>query len=99
MKGTIAPAVIALVFVASPAAASHWTVDHTKSHLGFVVNWDKEPFSAEFKHWDAEIDFDLDELHRGVDVGVDLPDEPLIHDLALDGDACSETQDHCGNRH
>ena len=76
MKKTIAPAVIALVFVASPAAASHWTVDHTKSHLGFVVNWDKEPFSAEFKHWDADIDFDPDDLaHARAVVSVDLASE------------------------
>ena len=47
----------------------------------------------------AEIDFDLDELHRAVDVGVDLPNEPLIRDLALDGGRLQQTQDHCGNRH
>src|SRR4029077_2973995 len=31
-----------LAFAASPAAASHWTVDYAKSHLGFAVTWDRE---------------------------------------------------------
>jgi polyisoprenoid-binding protein YceI len=67
---------IALLFAASPATASHWTVDRTKSHLGFAVNWDKEPFSAEFKHWDADIDFDPDDLAQArVSVNVVLDSE------------------------
>src|SRR5205085_5210445 len=46
----------------------------------------------------SEIDFDLGELHRAVGVRVDLPDEPSIRDLALDRNACSETEDHGRNR-
>lgn len=67
---------IAFVFVAAPAAATHWTVDYTKSRLGFTVQWSGEPFSAEFKHWNADIDFDPDDLaHARASVTVDLASE------------------------
>ena len=67
---------LAAACVATPAAAGHWTVDTAKSHLGFVVTWDREPFSAEFKHWNADIDFDPDDLaHARVSVAIDLGSE------------------------
>src|SRR5207244_13156377 len=40
---------IAIASAASPASATHWTVDYGKSRLGFTAQWSGEPFSAEFK--------------------------------------------------
>lgn len=48
---------IALCAVA-PAHAAHWKVDAAHSKLGFTVLWAKQPFSADFKSWRANIDFD-----------------------------------------
>jgi polyisoprenoid-binding protein YceI len=81
MKSAHFAVAMALLFAASPAAASHWTVDYTKSHLGFAVTWDREPFSAEFKHWNVDIDFDPGDLvhaHASVDIdlGSESSDEP-----------------------
>jgi polyisoprenoid-binding protein YceI len=76
MKGYALAVLTGLAFAASPAAATHWTVDYLKSHLGFSVTWDKEPFSAAFRHWDADINFDPDDLaHARVVVDVDLASE------------------------
>ena len=46
------------LFVATPAFAAHWKVDPAKSHLGFSVPWQGQPFNGEFKSWSADIDFD-----------------------------------------
>jgi polyisoprenoid-binding protein YceI len=49
----------AAVVLAAPAAqAAHWTVDKAHSKLGFTVIWAKQPFSATFESWNANIDFD-----------------------------------------
>jgi polyisoprenoid-binding protein YceI len=67
--------VCALIF-ASPAEAAHWNVDYGKSSLGFTVNWAKEPFSATFKLWKADIDFDPADLaHAHADVTIDPASE------------------------
>jgi polyisoprenoid-binding protein YceI len=56
--------------------AAQWTVDTARSHLGFTVQWSKEPFSASFKAWKAEITFDPADLaHAHADVTVDLASE------------------------
>jgi polyisoprenoid-binding protein YceI len=66
----------ALVAAASPACAAHWNVNYAKSRLGFTVQWSKEPFSAVFKHWNANIDFDPADLaHADVSVMIDLASE------------------------
>jgi polyisoprenoid-binding protein YceI len=71
----IAP-LVAFAFVASPAAAAHWNVDYAKSRIGFTVQWSGEPFSAEFKRWNADIDFDPSDLgHARVLVTIDLASE------------------------
>ena len=71
-----AGACIAALLIASPAAAAHWNVDYGKSKLGFTVLWDKEPFSASFKSWKANIDFDPADLaHARADVSIDLASE------------------------
>src|SRR5947209_16923590 len=76
MKGYTFGVLAAFALGPSPAAASHWTVDYSKSHLGFAVTWDREPFSAEFKHWDADIDFDPGDLaHARAVVSVNLGSE------------------------
>lgn len=65
-----------LLSLATPAAAAQWQVDHAKSHLGFTALWSKEPFSAEFGRWDAEIEFDpVDLPHAHATVTVDLASE------------------------
>lgn len=68
---------IACVLIcASPAEAAHWNVDYAKSSLGFTVNWAKEPFSATFKSWRADIDFDPADLaHARADVSIDPASE------------------------
>jgi polyisoprenoid-binding protein YceI len=76
---------IFLAFLAAgsstPAQAAHWNVDYSKSHLGFTVAWSNEPFTAEFKHWTANIDFDPADLTHAhaavqVDIGSEASDEP-----------------------
>lgn len=49
---------IAAVVTATPSAAARWQIDYAKSHLGFTAVWSKEPFSAEFKRWQGNIEFD-----------------------------------------
>ncbi len=76
---------VCALFIASPAEAAHWIVDYGKSSLGFTVNWAKEPFSATFKSWQADIDFDSDDLaHARADVTIDpaseTSDEPDFDD-------------------
>jgi polyisoprenoid-binding protein YceI len=67
---------IATSLAASPAGAAHWTVDYAKSRLGFTAQWSGEPFSADFKRWNADIDFDPTDLaHSQVAVTVDLASE------------------------
>ena len=67
---------IAAVCVATPAGAAHWTVDYKKSRVGFTVNWSGEPFSATFNRWNADIDFDPEDLaHAHASVTIDLASE------------------------
>lgn len=71
----IAGCVVAILAV-PPAWAAHWTIDYSRSRLGFVVQWSGEPFSATFKRWHADIDFDPDDLaHSHAEVAVALVSE------------------------
>ena len=77
--------VAATVVTAAPACAANWTVDYVKSKLGFTAIWSKEPFSASFKSWKADIAFDPADLaHAHADVTVQLgseaSDEPDFDD-------------------
>lgn len=65
------------LLLATPAgAAASWKVDYAKSHLGFTVQWSNEPFSAEFRRWSADIDFDPSDLaHARATVMIDLASE------------------------
>lgn len=64
-----------LVFPAA-AMAAHWNVDYARSKLDFSVLWSNEPFSARFKTWEADIDFDPAAPQKAhVDVMVDLASE------------------------
>jgi polyisoprenoid-binding protein YceI len=75
MRKTIL-AVAAAVLAATPAYAAHWNVDYAKSRLGFSVMWSGEPFSANFKAWKADIDFDPTAAHLAhVTVAIDLASE------------------------
>jgi polyisoprenoid-binding protein YceI len=81
MKRYLLGAFIVPLLVACPAAAAHWHVDYAKSRLGFTVQWSNAPFSAQFKHWNADIDFDPDDLAHAhvtasVDLGSETSDEP-----------------------
>lgn len=59
-----------------PCSAAQWNVDYAKSKLGFTVLWGKEPFSAAFKTWKADIAFDPTDLaHARADVTIDLSSE------------------------
>lgn len=58
----LALAVSVAAVAAAPAAAAHWNVDTAKSKLGFTVSWNKQPFTATFKSWKADIEFDPADL-------------------------------------
>lgn len=78
-------AFFALLIAAGPVQAGQWTVDYARSRLGFTVMWGKEPFSAVFKSWKADIDFEPnDPAHARVDVTVmldsEISDEPDFDD-------------------
>jgi len=69
-------ALLLLPLAARPAAAAHWNVDYAKSRLGFTVAWSNEPFSAAFKSWKADIDFDPADLaHAHAAVTIELASE------------------------
>ena len=73
---TIALALGAVLVLAGPASAAHWNVDTAKSKLGFTVTWNKQPFTAVFKSWKADIEFDPADLsHARADVVVDPASE------------------------
>jgi len=60
----------------TPASATQWNVDHTKSRVGFTVQWSGEPFVATFKSWNADINFDPADLaHAKVNVTIDVGSE------------------------
>jgi polyisoprenoid-binding protein YceI len=63
----------AVVLVSPEAYGAQWRVDPAKSTLGFVVTWDREPFRANFRRWNATIDFDPADLQSAkADVAVDI---------------------------
>jgi polyisoprenoid-binding protein YceI len=69
-------AALAASCLASPASATHWSVDYAKSRLAFEVQWSGEPFRAVFKSWKADIDFDPADLaHSRVSVTISLASE------------------------
>jgi polyisoprenoid-binding protein YceI len=75
----------ACVFATWPAEAAHWAVDYTKSKLGFTVLWSNEPFSATFKNWRADIEFDPETPHLAhvvvmIDLASETSDEPDFDD-------------------
>jgi polyisoprenoid-binding protein YceI len=62
--------------MSASAHAAHWTVDYARSRLGFTAQWSGEPFSAQFKRWNAVVDFDPTDLaHARVSVIIDLASE------------------------
>lgn len=72
----ISAALACAVVLALPAKAATWSVDNSKSHLGFSVLWAGQPFVAAFKTWKADIDFDPTDLaHAHVVVTIDLGSE------------------------
>lgn len=74
VRGVLVALLAALA--ARPAVAAHWTVNYARSRLGFTVQWSGEPFSAAFRKWQANIDFDPADLaHARVDVAIDLASE------------------------
>ena len=76
MKNSIYFLAATLALSATPGNAAHWNVDYARSRLGFTVNWSGEPFSARFRRWNADIDFDpRDVAHARVAVTVDLASE------------------------
>jgi polyisoprenoid-binding protein YceI len=72
-------AVIAAILgllIAPASAAQHWKVDAAKSKLGFTVNWGGEPFTATFRSWKADIDFDPADLrHAHANITIDTGSE------------------------
>jgi polyisoprenoid-binding protein YceI len=76
LRKAVTAAFAAATVAIQPALAAHWTVNYARSHLGFSVQWSNEPFSAVFKRWNADIDFDPDDLaHSRVAVMIDLASE------------------------
>jgi polyisoprenoid-binding protein YceI len=75
MKLAIAT-LLGLLICVSSAQAAHWSVDPSKSRLGFVAQWSGEPFAATFKTWKADITFDRSDLaHSSVLATIDLASE------------------------
>lgn len=76
MIGRVVFALSLATLAVSPAHAARWTVDYARSSLGFAVKWSGEPFSASFRKWHADIDFDPNDLsHAHATVTVDLASE------------------------
>jgi polyisoprenoid-binding protein YceI len=76
MRRIVLAAAILSGFVASPALAAHWNVDHATSKLGFAVQWSGAAFGATFQKWSAVIDFDPADLaHAHVAATIDLDSE------------------------
>jgi polyisoprenoid-binding protein YceI len=76
MRRGLALAFLSALLAPAPALAAHWNVDYAKSRLGFTVAWSNEPFSAAFKSWKAEINFDPADLnHASTVVTVELDSE------------------------
>jgi polyisoprenoid-binding protein YceI len=75
-----------LVATSAPAAAAqHWAVNYAKSKVGFTVRWNGEPFTAVFRSWKADVDFDpadLGHAHAQVDInlGSEASDDPQTDD-------------------
>jgi polyisoprenoid-binding protein YceI len=66
-------AIVLSCCMVTPALAAHWNVDRAKSHLGFSVPWQGQPFTGEFKNWTADIDFDPADLaHAKASVSIDV---------------------------
>ncbi len=71
---------------AAPAsAAQHWKLDAAKSRLGFTVHWSGEPFTATFRSWKADIDFDPADLAHShaiitIDTGSESSGDPETDD-------------------
>lgn len=81
MKRSIPCALAALALMSAPVHAAHWNVDYARSRLGFTVEWSGEAFAAQFKHWNADIDFDPANLAQArivvtVDLASEASDEP-----------------------
>jgi len=75
MKPSLAPALL-FALVSTPVLAAHWNVDTAKSKLGFGVQWSGQPFGATFRKWNANIDFDPNDLaHAHVVATIDLASE------------------------
>jgi polyisoprenoid-binding protein YceI len=72
-----APLLALLLAISAPAlAAQHWKVDYPHSKLGFTVRWAGEPFTAVFRAWKADIDFDPADLgHAHGEVTINLASE------------------------
>ncbi len=77
MKPTVLCAVVLALLSTMPAsAAQHWKVDYARSKLGFTVSWSNQPFTAVFRSWKADIDFDPADLaHSRASVTVNLASE------------------------
>ena len=81
MKILTAIAAAATLFAAASAFAANWSVDTAKSKLGFTAMWSKEPFTAVFRTWKADIAFDPADLaHAHADVTVQLASEASDED-------------------
>ena len=86
MKILTAIAAAATLFAATSAFAANWSIDTAKSKLGFTAIWSKEPFTAVFKTWKADIAFDPADLaHAHADVTVQLASEASDEDDFDDG--------------
>jgi len=74
-------AAFAAALISTPALAAHWNVDSAKSKLGFGVQWSGQPFGATFKKWNANIDFDQNDLAQAhvvatIDLASEVSDSP-----------------------
>ena len=73
MKILFSATIIAALLLASGVHAATWTVDQAQSQLGFTGSQTGTPFNGQFKHFDAQIDFNPDNLPNAhVVVNIDV---------------------------
>ena len=76
MIGRVFSLLSVAMLTARPVNAAQWSVDYARSKLGFTVQWSGEPFFASFKKWQADIDFDPNDLsHAHATITIDLASE------------------------
>ncbi len=64
---------LTLALTSGPTLSAQWAIDHSASRLAFVATWEDTEFDGVFKHFEARILFDANQLASSAfDVSVDV---------------------------